>query len=57
MIRELGVKIVNDFELLIANYDTNFKKTVINLIKNRHDLDILTSDFVLRLNDAYEKAK
>lgn len=51
------MKIVNDFELLIANYDTNFKKTVINLIKNRHDLDILTSDFVLRLNDAYEKAK
>lgn len=53
---EMGVKIDKSINALIDNYDKDFKKMISNYLRMRRNLNILSSEAVLRLNDNYKKS-
>ena len=53
---EMGIKIDKSINALIDNYDKDFKKMISNYLKMRRNLNILSSEAVLRLNDNYKKS-
>ena len=52
----MGVKIDKSINALIDNYDKDFKKMISNYLRMRRNLNILSSEAVLRLNDNYKKS-
>lgn len=53
---EMGVIIDKSINALIDNYDKDFKKMISNYLRMRRNLNILSSEAVLGLNDNYKKS-
>jgi len=54
---ELDIKANNPIDSIIRNLDKDINNTLLNVLKKRNEVDVLSSDAVYRINEKYRKRK